>query len=153
MSQKVKIKKLIQKIIITTIALAAIIAAIGSMYNNSAYAQTDNSGSGSTDNSGSSGTASTDNSGSSGSTDNSGGTTSTPSTDNTKSTDNTQPTTQTNQPSTEQPKKADTCNAGCQAAKGALVGICQGIAPAPYGIVCPLLGLNGHVVKDHHHHN
>ena len=63
MPQKVKIKKLIQKII-TTIALAAIIAAIGSMYNNNAYAQTDNSGSGSTDNSGSSGTTSTDNSGS-----------------------------------------------------------------------------------------
>ena len=51
MSQKVKIKKLMQKII-TTIALVQSLAAIGSMYNNNAYAQTDNSGSGSTDNSG-----------------------------------------------------------------------------------------------------
>ena len=82
MPQKVKIKKLIQKII-TTIALAAIIAAIGNMYNNNAYAQTDNSGSGgaSTDNSGSSGTTSTDNSGG-GSTDNSGSGSGTTSTDN-----------------------------------------------------------------------
>ena len=61
------------------------------MYNNNAYAQTDNSGSGSTDNSGG---GSTDNSGGGGggSTDNSGG-----SNTNTPSTDNTQP---TKQPST-----------------------------------------------------
>jgi hypothetical protein len=48
MPQKVKAKKLIQKII-TTIVLAAIVAAIGSMYNSNAYAQTDSSGSGTTD--------------------------------------------------------------------------------------------------------
>ena len=118
------------------------------MYNNNAYAQTDNSGSGSTDNSGSSGTTSTDNSGGGGggSTDNSGG-----SNTNTPSTDNTQP---TKQSSTNQPKQADTCDAGCHGFRTTVgQGLCGIVAPLPLKPLCGAIALNAQVQTPHHHHH
>ena len=80
------------------------------------------------------------------STDNSGG-----SNTNTPSTDNTQP---TKQSSTNQPKQADTCDAGCHGFRTTVgQGLCGIVAPLPLKPLCGAIALNAQVQTPHHHHH